>query len=132
VVTYKKGAAWATDQVKTAGAAARVVLTADRTAIRGDGQDLVFVTATIQDANGVTVPRAHDRVTFRVDGPGRIAATDNGDPTSFEAFTSPSRDAFNGLALVIVRPARGLTGELRITATADGLKAGTAQVRVTR
>jgi beta-galactosidase len=132
VVTYKNGAAWANDEMTTAGAAARVVLTVDRGAVRGDGRDLVFVTATIQDAHGVTVPRAHDRVTFRVEGPGRIAATDNGDPTSFEPFSSPSRDAFNGLALAIVRPTRGGAGELRITATADGMKAGTATVHVTK
>jgi hypothetical protein len=35
-------------------------------------------------------------------------------------------------ALVIVRPARGATGTVRITATADGLKAGTITVRVVR
>jgi beta-galactosidase len=132
VVTYKNGQPWATDEVKTAGAAARVVLTADRTEVRGDGEDLVFVTATIKDGAGVTVPRAHDRVTFAIAGPGTIVATDNGDPTNMEAFTSPSRDAFNGLALVIVRPARGRSGTIRVTATAGGLAAGAVDVRVSR
>jgi beta-galactosidase len=132
VVTYKNGAEWATSEMKTTGAPARVGLTADRAEVRGDGRDLVFVTAAIQDANGLTVPRSHNRLTFRVDGPGKIVATDNGDPTSFEPFTSSSREAFNGHALVIVRPARGATGTVRITAAADGLKAGTITVRVAR
>ena len=131
VVTYKNGRAWAEDEVKTTGPAARVGLTADRAEIRGDGKDLVFVTAAVQDAGGLTVPRAHNRVTFTIAGPGRIVATDNGDPTSFESFPSPSREAFNGLALAIVRAARG-AGTITVTAAADGLKAGAVTVRVTR
>ncbi len=132
VVTYKNGRPWATDEVKTTGPAARVGLTADRAEIHGDGKDLVFITAAIQDGGGLTVPRSHNRLTFRVEGPGQIAGTDNGDPTSFESFLSPSREAFNGLALVIVCPNRGAAGTIRVTATADGLKTGTVNVTATR
>jgi beta-galactosidase len=132
VVTYKNGQPWATDEMKTAGAAARVALTADRTEIRGDGTDLVFVTATIEDATGLTVPRAHDRIAFSVDGPGRIVATDNGDPTSMVPFTSQAREAFNGLALVIVRARRGASGTIHVTATSDGLNRGAVEVRIVR
>jgi beta-galactosidase len=77
------------------------------------------------------VPRSHNRLTFTVEGPGRIVATDNGDPTNFESFLSPSREAFNGLTLAIVRATRGASGQIRITATADGLRTGTVRVRVT-
>jgi beta-galactosidase len=132
VVTHKNGTEWATSEMKTTGAPALVRLTADRAEVRGDGRDLVFVSAAIHDASGLTVPRSHNRLTFRVEGPGKLVATDNGDPTSFEPFTSSSREAFNGLALVIVRPTRGAAGSVRITATADGLKAGTVTVRVAR
>ena len=132
VVTYRNGGEWATSEMKTTGAPALVRLTADRAEVRADGRDLVFVTAAIQDASGLTVPRSHNRLTFRVDGPGKLVATDNGDPTSFEPFTSSSREAFNGLALVIVRATREAAGTVRITATADGLKAGIVTVRVAR
>ena len=132
VVTYKDGQPWATDEMKTTAAAARVGLTADRTEIRADGADLVFITAAIQDGSGLSVPRSHNRVTFTVSGPGRIVATDNGDPTSFESFVSPSREAFNGLALAIVRATPGETGTIRVAATADGIRAGAVSVRVVR
>lgn len=132
VVTYKDGQPWATDEMKTTAAAARVGLTADRTEIHADGADLVFITAAIQDGSGLTVPRSHNRVTFTVSGPGRIVATDNGDPTSFESFVSPSREAFNGLALAIVRATPGETGTIRVAATADGIRAGAVSVRVVR
>ncbi|HYT74775.1 MAG TPA: beta-galactosidase GalB, partial [Vicinamibacterales bacterium] len=131
VVTYKNGRPWATDEVKTAGPAARVGLTADRSEIRGDGKDLLFITAAVQDAEGFVVPRSHNRLMFTVEGPGRIVATDNGDPTNVESFLSPSREAFNGLALAIVRATCGASGPIRITVTADGLRTGTVRVRVT-
>jgi beta-galactosidase len=132
VVTYEHGQPWATDEMKTTGPAARITLSADRRDIRADGADLVFVTAAIEDASGLTVPRSHNRLTFSVSGPGRIVATDNGDPTSFEPFTSSAREAFNGLALVIVRANRGGTGTLHVTAAADGLRQGTVDVRLVR
>jgi beta-galactosidase len=131
VVTYRNGRPWAEDEMKTTGPAARVALTSDRREVRG-GTDLIFITASIRDAAGLVVPRSHNRLTFTLTGPGRIVAADNGDPTSFEPFTSPSREAFNGLALVIVRPTRGGAGTIHVTAAAEGLRPGTADVRVAR
>jgi beta-galactosidase len=48
-------------------------------------------------------------------------ATDNGDATSLVSFQSPERDAFNGLALVIVRAKAGQSGEIILKGKADGL-----------
>src|SRR6185312_11982024 len=101
VVAYKKGKHWAEDVVRTAGPAAGIGLTADRAALSADGRDLAFVTVAIQDRAGLTAPRAANRVSFRVDGPGEIVATDNGDPTCLEPFQEADRAAFHGLALVI-------------------------------
>jgi beta-galactosidase len=130
VVTYKAGSEWATASVETAGAAAVVDLTADRKTIKADGQDLVFVTARVADANGLTVPEATNRVHFTVEGPGEIVATDNGDATSFEPFPSPERAAFSGLCLAIVRATPGQSGEIRITATSQGLGGGRVTVQL--
>ena len=104
VVTYKDGDAWATDEVKTAGTIRPCWRPApDRTTIHADGQDLSFVTVTVQDAQGVMAPRADASIHFDIAGPGEIAATDNGDATSFESFQSHDHKAFNGLCLVIIR-----------------------------
>jgi len=54
----RAGAVVASEEVKTAGAAAKVVLSADRSSISADGKDLAFVTADIQDADGLFVPTA--------------------------------------------------------------------------
>ena len=129
VVTYKNGRKWATDEMKTAGDPAKLTLEPDRNEIRADGKDLSFVTLTIADKDGTMAPRANNRIHFEIDGPGEIVATDNGDPTSFESFKSHDRAAFNGLCLAIVRAKSGQTGTIKITATADGLKVGTATIK---
>ncbi|HZT23657.1 MAG TPA: beta-galactosidase GalB [Verrucomicrobiae bacterium] len=129
VVAYKNGRRWATDTVKTTGPAAELLLKPDRDDIAADGQDLSFVTVTVADAQGWQVPHADNLIHFAVTGPGEIVATDNGDATSFESFQAPEHKAFNGLALVIVRAKAGEPGIITLTATSDGLRTGTVQIR---
>lgn len=124
-VAYKKGKRWAEDTVVTTGPAARLQLAADRAKLRADGEDLSFVTVTIADKDGRLVPRSQDKISFSLSGPGEIVATDNGDPTSFTPFQSSTREAFNGLALVIVRTLPGQAGKLTLSASAQGLGAAT-------
>jgi beta-galactosidase len=124
VVAYKNGKEWATDIVKTAEAPARLALQADRSTLRADGTDLSFITVKVVDRNGVVAPRANNRVQFTIDGPGEIAATDNGDPTSFEPFSSLDRNAFNGYALVIVRTKAGQPGRIRLSAKSADIEGG--------
>jgi beta-galactosidase len=128
-VAYAAGRPVATAEVKTAGPAARVVLEPDRARIRADGEDLSFVAVRIEDASGTVVPGADNLVRFAVDGAGRIAAVDNGNAASLEPFQADQRKAFGGLALLIVRSKRGERGEIRVTATSDGLAAAGAVLR---
>jgi beta-galactosidase len=121
VVTYRNGKEWATDEVRTAGTPARLDAMADRTIIAADGKDLSFVTIRVADAEGLTAPRADNRIRFRIEGPADLVATDNGDPTSFESFQSPGRNAFNGLALAVIRTRKGQAGKIVVHAEAEGL-----------
>jgi len=127
-VAYKNGVEWARDTVGTAGAATRLLLATDRSTIAADGRDLSFVTATVADAEGQLVPRSSNAITFTVSGPGEIVATDNGNAVDRNAFPSPTRKAFNGLALAIVRARAGQSGEIVVTATASGLAQGTTTI----
>lgn len=74
----------------------------DRGTIRADGLDLAFVTVEVLDEKGVPAPQAVNRVRFRVEGPGEIVATDNGDATNMEPFPAQERAAFSGRVLAIV------------------------------
>ncbi len=126
LVAYKNGAPWAQTVQRTATAAAKLDLTADRADFKADGDDLVFLTVRVCDAVGTLVPRAALPVTFTLTGPAEVIAVDNGDATSFEPFQASRRTTFNGLALAIVRAHRGQPGEIRVTATAEGLAPATA------
>ena len=129
VVAYKDGKEWARDTVKTAQAAAALEAKADRTTIAADGQDLSFITVRVTDANGVTAPRADQRIRFTVEGAGELVATDNGDPTNLESFKSAERAAFNGLALAIVRAKPGQKGAITVRASAQDLRGTEVQLR---
>jgi len=122
VAAYKDGAPWATDVVKTAGAPARLEASPDRSEIRSDGQDLSFITVRVTDKDGVTVARANNRINFTIEGPGQIVGTDNGDPRSFESFQAPERNAFNGLALLIVRAKPGQQGSIKVWAESGSIQ----------
>jgi beta-galactosidase len=129
VVAFKDGAEWATTTVETTGEPAGITLEPDRLTLQGDGRDLCFVKATVVDAQGRKVPTANNTISFSVAGSGELAATDNGDAMDRTVFGSPSRNAFSGLALAIVRAQRSQSGEITVTATSPGLSPG--EVRLT-
>ena len=134
VVAYKNGVLWAEDRVNTTGDPAKISLSADRAAIANDGQDITYVTVSIQDADGRTVPTALIPLHYTIAGPGVIVAVDNGDQTSLAPIQGTNdSSALHGLALVIIRAQAGHTGRITLTATADGLASGsvtlTAQPR---
>lgn len=70
-------------RVETAGPAAQLVLTPDRTTVRADGDDVVVFTVSASDSSGRTVPTADNQVWFTVDN-GRVLGVGNGDPGSHE------------------------------------------------
>ena len=120
-IAFRGGAQIATDEVRTAGAPAKIALAPDRAAINADGDDLSFVTVRIQDADGNFCPLADNLVRFKVEG-GRIAAVDNGNAATVESFQAEFRKAFNGMALAIVRSERGKPGKIRVAAGSEGLQ----------
>lgn len=122
VVAYKNGEKWAENVVKTTDEPARLVATADRDEIHADAKDLAFITVRVIDKAGLTVPRAKNAIKFEIEGSGEIVATDNGDPTSFVPFQSHEREAFNGLALVIIRAKPRESGAITIMAKSPGLE----------
>lgn len=130
VITYRDGKFWARDVRRTAGAPTQLALEADRPVLQADGRDLAFITIRVCDRAGLLAPRAPDRVHFKVEGPADLVAVDNGDETSHASFQANEVAAFNGLCLAVVRTRASQTGQVKITATADGLDAGTAILTV--
>jgi beta-galactosidase len=128
VVAYKNNEIWAEEIVETTGEPLALKAEADRAKIKADGKDLSFITIEVLDENGLVVPVADNEITFSVDGPGEIIATDNGDPTDMVEFPSKVRNAFNGKALAIVKAKKGETGRIVVVAESDGLEMTTVEI----
>jgi beta-galactosidase len=126
-VALQGGKAIAETLLRTAGDPAQIRLSADRTSLRADGQDIAFVTVEALDAKGEPHPNAEHEVTFSLGGPGAIAAVGNGDLTSEERYQGNQRKLYQGKALVVVRTSR-TAGAITLTATATGLKAATVKI----
>lgn len=116
---YRGGKVVETKKVETTGAAAKIVLTPDRTALTADNQDVSVITVSALDAQGRAVPVADNLVKFEITG-GKIIGVGNGDPASHEADKASERKLFNGLAQVIVQTTH-TAGPIVLRAKSDGL-----------
>ena len=83
-IGYKNGKATANDVVKTTGDPIAIALSANKTEIKADREDLALVTVQADDKNKLRVPTANNKITFSIEGPGKIIGVGNGDNTSFE------------------------------------------------
>jgi beta-galactosidase len=128
VIAYKEGKEWAEDVVKTTSEATALRATVDRNEITADGDDLAFLTIEIVDKDGLNVPNSNALIKFSIEGAGEIVATDNGDATNMVSFASHTREAFNGLCLVIVKSKKGKKGEMKLTAESVGLTTASMKI----
>ncbi|HET9570850.1 MAG TPA: glycoside hydrolase family 2 TIM barrel-domain containing protein [Bacteroidales bacterium] len=122
-VGYNKGQEVASDQLKTAEAATKVSLTCNRNSIKNNWNDIVYVKATLMDANGERNPNVNPKLTFTLSGPGIIKAVDNGDISSHEKYATNVRTAFRGEGVALVQ-ATG-TGKITLIVSAEGFEGST-------
>jgi len=108
--------------LQTVGEPTRLRLTADRSVLQADGEDLSFVTVEAVDAQGRLQPNSAAEVQFTISGPGTIIAVGNGDGASKEPYQGDHRSLFNGRALVVVRTSR-MPGSIRLAGSAPGMSA---------
>ena len=123
-VGYRAGRPVARQKLVTAGAAARLQLTAIPAPL---ARELAFYEVTVVDLAGVRVFDAAPAVTIKVEGAGRLASLDSADVTYGGLFKTNTRDAWQGRLLATVQRTAP-QGEIRVIATAAGL--GQAQVIV--
>ena len=118
----------AAHELRTAGKPVRINVSADRLKLAPSWDDLSYVTITVVDSNGVLVPTATDLITFKITGPGVIAAVDSGDNAGHESFQGKQRRAYQGRCFAIVRAGAG-SGRIILTAEAGGLAGGSVTIQ---
>ena len=130
-VALDNGIEVASKELKTVGAPAKVKLTADRSSITADRNDLSYVKVEVTDAQGNLIPNGTIPVTFSVSGVGEIAGSGNACPTDMESFNNSVCKTYRGQALVILRPAKEVkAGTITLRAVANGLTAGEINIAV--
>lgn len=129
VVAYDTdGKAVAEKTVRTAGKAAAIRLTPDRTVLHADGEDLCYLNVSLTDKDGNPVPCDSRLVKVKVSGAGSFKAIANGDPTCLESFQEPQMHLFSGQLTVLVQSGKE-AGEIKVEVSGKGLKKGVVTLR---
>lgn len=99
---------------------AKLELKADKTELKADGRDLIFLEISALDSEGNFVANANNRVNVEVTGAGRLVGLDNGDSTDFEQYKGKSRRLFMGKLLAIIA-AKTVEGVISVTVSSPSL-----------
>ncbi|HEY9123500.1 MAG TPA: beta-galactosidase GalA [Bacteroidales bacterium] len=81
---YKGGKETLQSKVETTDVEDGIQLTADKSAISSDPNDISVITVNVTDKNGLVVPTAMNEVAFTIEGEGKIIGVGNGNPSSHE------------------------------------------------
>jgi beta-galactosidase len=121
-VGYRDGREAARWELRTAGQPAAAVVSADRSQLKANGEDLVYVAVELHDANGTpTYARDADKqVRVRVSGAGTLAGIGNGNPIDVSSFQSGERKTFHGRVVAVIR-AGTQAGPIVVDIDAEGL-----------
>jgi beta-galactosidase len=116
-------------EVRTAGPAAAIRLSADRDTVTTGFGDVAHISFEIVDSTGTVVRTAAHAVQFTISG-GSILALDNADLRDLDPYRADRRRVFNGRGLAILRAQS--PGLLRLTASAEGVRSASITVPVVR
>ncbi len=116
-----------TMQLETVGDPASIKLSADRSTIHADGQDLSFIQVEVLDKQGRLQPNADALISFTLTGPGTIAGLGNALLKSTEPFQGTTCHVYHGRALIVLRGSK-TTGTLQLKADSPGLASSNAAI----
>ena len=92
-------------ELQTAGAPARLRLTADRQQPTADGQPLLFITIEVVDSEGRIVPEAQQPLEVKVTG-GSLLGLGNANPRDNDPYYDTKHSTWNGRAQAVIKPAK--------------------------
>ncbi|GAC1420417.1 MAG: glycoside hydrolase family 2 TIM barrel-domain containing protein [Flavisolibacter sp.] len=119
-VGYTKGKKTASAELHSAESPTRVKLSADRSLLKADGQDLSYITIELVDSFGIRNPKAENLVQCTIEGNGSIVGVGNANPRSLESNQQYQRKAWQGRCLVIVKSEKN-KGRILLKASVEGL-----------
>ena len=119
----------ASETIKTVGKPATIRLSADRSTIKADRNDLSYVMVEITDADGNVIPNADNvLVNFEISGNGKSVGVGSGSPTDMSSFQQPRKKTWQGRCLVILRAGRE-GGTVRLSSSSPGIAGAEVEIQ---
>lgn len=113
---------------RTAGSPYQIRLSADRSQIKANGNDLSFIEIEVVDKDGILCPRDASMLFVKVQGNGRLKALCNGDATDLTPFTSNYMRTFSGKMIAVVQAA-DTVGDVKITVSGERLQTAVVSIK---
>ena len=117
---YIKGEAVITNELRTAGDPAKIVLESLYPSVQADGQDVALIEISLADTAGLPVQHDDRKVSVTVEGAGVFVGLDNGDLRMREPIRTNRLSTWFGHCLLVVR-SKQTAGDIRVTVKSEGL-----------
>ena len=127
-VSYTDGKEVSRAALETAGRPAGIRLTPEKTAMKADGHDLVYVNVDIVDLEGRTVPDAETALLAEVSGCGNLAGFGTGNPVTDEDYTEGKTVTYRGRAQAVVRAGYD-RGNVTVRISAAGMETACVELK---
>lgn len=115
-------------ELRTAGPAHHIALSSNHESLAPGWDNVAHLEVHVVDEQGVPLPRDVRKVSFSVEGPGRLISVDCGSIISHEPFQATWRNTHQGGCVALVR-ATGDPGVILVSAESPGLEAGSTQLK---
>ena len=129
-VSYTDGQEVSRAVLETPGQAACIRLAPEKTSMKADGHDLIYIRAEITDRDGNLVPDAEYPLSACVTGAAVLAGFGSGNPVTDEDYTDGKTKSWRGSASVVLRAGYG-AGDILLTVSAEGLPEACVSLRCT-
>lgn len=130
-VGYRDGKIVSRDFLETSEEPAGVVLTPEKTLMKADGHDVIYVGIDVVDGKGRPVTDAEINLSARIEGAGVLAGFGTGNPVTEEDYTDNLTKTFRGHATAIIRSGYE-EGPVKLVIGAEGLGEAEEVVKAVR
>ncbi len=127
-VSYTGGAIVSRDLLYTTKDAVQIKLCPEKTVMKADGHDLIYVSIELTDEDGRTVPDAEIKLHAELSGCGKLAGFGSANPVTDDDYTDGDTVSYRGRAMAIVRSGY-VTGSASLKITAEGIGDAAAEFK---
>lgn len=120
-VSYCAGKEVSRDVLETTGIPAKICLLPEKTEMKANGHDLIYVGIELQDKNGITVPDAANSLKATISGCAKLSGFGSGNPVTEEDYTAGETVSYRGRAMAIIRSGYE-AGAVSLTISTEGME----------